>query len=497
MMGLSPSGRLVTMLGVLCLPALPALAQYTPVWSDEFIGTTLDLTNWEYMLGDGSDYGMAGWGNNEWQYYTSRPENVYVSGGALHIVARKESYAGASYTSARLRSLHKRDFLYGRIEARMKVPSGKGLWPAFWMLPTDSPYGGWAASGEIDILETVNVATTIYGTIHYGGSWPNNVHTGGSYSSATDFGLGFHTYALEWEPDVMRWYVDGLLYHTETSSTWYSTAAPNNARAPFDTPFHLLLNVAVGGNWPGYPDDSTVFPQELIVDWVRVSQLPPSPSQSPYGGVPATVPGKIEAEDFDLGAEGEAYHDCDANNQGGKYRTNVGVDIEDCAAGGYNIGWMCGGEWLEYTINAMYSGPYIIELRTSSQTAGGLCHLEFDGVNGTGNIVAPVTGGWQSWASVWARAELAVGEQVMRFANDPAAANYNLNYIRLYSAADFNRNGVLSVDDLAGVCTCVAGPGVTTPPAGCTPDAFARADLDGDGDVDVHDLDAFQRASAW
>ena len=141
-----------------------AVGQTTLVWSDEFDGPTVDPANWEFMIGNGAEYGIPGWGNNELQYYTSRAQNVYVSGGALHIVARRESYAGYEYTSARLRTMNRREFLYGRIEARMILPSGQGLWPALWMLPTNSPYGGWAASGEIDIMESVNIPTRVYGT---------------------------------------------------------------------------------------------------------------------------------------------------------------------------------------------------------------------------------------------------------------------------------------------------------------------------------------------
>ncbi|MCA9256927.1 MAG: glycoside hydrolase family 16 protein, partial [Phycisphaerales bacterium] len=127
-----------------------ASADQQLIWSDEFDGTTLNANNWSYQLGDGSQYGLAGWGNNELQYYTSRPENIYVANGELHIVARQESFSGYNYTSARIRTENKADFLYGRIEARIRIPSTKGIWPAFWMLPTDSPLGGWASSGEID-----------------------------------------------------------------------------------------------------------------------------------------------------------------------------------------------------------------------------------------------------------------------------------------------------------------------------------------------------------
>lgn len=489
-MKLATAGSVAAIVVILVTAASAAVGQYNLIWSDEFDGPTLDPNNWECMIGDGTAYGLpAGWGNNELEYYTSRSENVYLSGGFLHIVARKESYQGHEYTSARLRSLHKREFLYGRIEARIKVPSGQGFWPAFWMLPTDSPYGGWAASGEIDIVESVNVPMTVYGTIHYGGGWPNNVSSGGSYQNGSSFANAYHVYALEWEPDVMRWYCDGNLYYTVGSSTWYSTAAPGNDRAPFDTPFHILLNLAVGGNWPGYPDGSTVFPQQLLVDYVRVYQLP---AQSPYSGTAYGIPGQIEAENFDLGAEGEAYHDCDSANQGGQYRTSSGVDIEACSAGGYNVGWMCGGEWMEYTVNVGQAGPYAIEARVASQATGGLFWIEFDGVDVTDDIVVPVTGGWQTWTSVWVRADLPAGVQIMRFVNGGTSQEYNLNYFRFCLAADLDRDGSVAADDMATFFGAIAGPDVTTPPAGCPLQTFLDADLDRDADVDLPDFATFQ-----
>ena len=245
---------------------------FRKVWSDEFDGTSLNTKNWEPLIGDGTAYGVPGWGNNELQYYTARSSNVNVSSGLLHIIARRENYGGKQYTSARLRTKGNFDPLYGRFEARIKVPSGQGLWPAFWMLPSGPRYGGWASSGEIDILETVNSADRLYQTIHFGGGYPNNVSNGTNVYRATTYADGFHTYALEWEPDSLRWYIDGVETYYRTSLAWYSLSAPWNQRAPFDLPFHILLNLAVGGNWPGSPNSGTPFPAELQVDWVRCYQ---------------------------------------------------------------------------------------------------------------------------------------------------------------------------------------------------------------------------------
>lgn len=238
------------------------------IWHDEFDGAVIDLTKWEHEVN------AQGGGNNELQYYTDRSQNSWVEDSVLVIQALKEHYTGPEgtreYTSARLRTRNRGDWKYGRFEIRAKLPSGQGLWPAIWMLPTDWVYGGWAASGEIDIMELLgHEPQKVYGTLHYGGEWPNNVHTGDAYSlSGGSFTTDFHTFTLDWDSTQFRWYVDDILYQTQTS--WYSTgyAYP----APFDQRFHLLLNVAVGGNWPGNPDNTTSFPQRMEVDYVRVFQ---------------------------------------------------------------------------------------------------------------------------------------------------------------------------------------------------------------------------------
>ncbi len=237
------------------------------VWSDEFDGDSLDAALWSYQTGTGSEYGLDGWGNNELQYY--REENVSVADGVLTITAKRENIETSQFTSGRIRTIDKGDWTYGRFEFRAKMPEGQGLWAAIWMLPTDQTYGGWAASGEIDIMEYLGSDTTkVYGTIHYGGQWPDNKSMGTYYvTSDTAFHRDFHTFALEWQEGKLRWYVDGERFQNLISG-WYSSAAP--FPAPFDERFHLLINLAVGGNWPGNPDLSTQFPQELVIDYVRV-----------------------------------------------------------------------------------------------------------------------------------------------------------------------------------------------------------------------------------
>ncbi len=245
----------------------PASAQYELVWQDEFNGTSLDLSKWEPMIGNGCP-GICGWGNNELQYY--RAENATVGGGTLKITARRQNFGGAQYTSARLRTKNKGDWTYGRFEMRAKLPFGQGMWPAFWMLPTDDVYGTWAASGEIDIMEAVGFdPARVHGTTHFGGMFPNNTYAGGSYTLPSgSFSNEFHEFAIEWEEGEIRWYMDDVHYRTQTS--WWTPGAA--FPAPFNERFHLLLNLAVGGNWPGNPDGSTQFPQTYEVDWVRVYQ---------------------------------------------------------------------------------------------------------------------------------------------------------------------------------------------------------------------------------
>jgi beta-glucanase (GH16 family) len=260
---------LIAFLATTCTMATAQeLPGWTLVWQDEFDGPNIDMSKWSHEVNG------SGGGNNELQYYTARTNNSFIENGNLVIQALEESYTGPDgqrdYTSARLRTLNKGDWTYGRFEARMKLPYGQGLWPAFWMLPTDWVYGGWAASGEIDIMEIVGDEPDIlHGTIHYHGGWPDNQYSGGSYALPTgDFSDDFHVFAIEWEYGEIRWYIDGIHYHTETS--WDTTASGAPFPAPFDERFHILLNVAVGGNWPGSPDGSTVFPQRMTVDYVRV-----------------------------------------------------------------------------------------------------------------------------------------------------------------------------------------------------------------------------------
>ena len=238
------------------------------VWSDEFDGESLDYSKW------GVQENAFGGGNDELQIYTDRPKNVRVENGNLVIEAHRDNAGIAGtvreYSSGLVRTKHRGDWKYGRIEVRAKLPIGQGMWPAIWMRPTDDKYGTWASSGEIDIMEyRGQTPNEVLGTLHYGAPWPNNTHSGASYFLPSGgFNDDFHTFDVDWQPGKMVWSVDGKPYQTQTK--WHSDGG--EFPAPFDERFHLILNLAVGGKFLGAPDATTTFPQQLLVDYVRVYQ---------------------------------------------------------------------------------------------------------------------------------------------------------------------------------------------------------------------------------
>jgi beta-glucanase (GH16 family) len=273
-----PSLAIIT---ALLLYSTSALAQQCQplVWEDDFNQTSIDTSVWDVQTGDGCDQGagMCGWGNSELQSYQA--DNITLANGIMTIQAKKERIKSTQYTSGRIRTANMAgsgEWTYGRFEARMKIPEGQGMWPAFWMLPTD-PVEGWPMSGEIDIFESVGQSANMsYGTLHYGQPWPDNSHTGGSMlMQPGKWSDDFHTYTVEWESDEIRWYVDNMLYSVKT----VADLAPEDW--PFDgrNNFHLILNLAVGGTWGGTVDDAAL-PQTLAVDYVRV-----------YGGVQPNLTG--------------------------------------------------------------------------------------------------------------------------------------------------------------------------------------------------------------
>jgi len=306
---------------------LPLLSSWKLVWSDEFDGELIDRTKWSF------DLDCWGGGNAERQCFTDSPENARIEEGALVITARRERVTGPSlperlrgpdtasetvsreYSSARLVTRGHAAWRYGRIEVRARLPRGQGVWPAIWMLPENSFYGAWAASGEIDIMEAVNlgvpcedcvsgVEDRVLGTLHYGAEWPNN-HYSGSEVTLPNLAQGSHTFALEWSPQGMTWSVDGSPFACQTPAHWFTTSEVGQGRpaAPFDQPFHLILNVSVGGglaerkNLGGVHPE--VFPQSMIVDFVRVYEwagegdapAPSGPCEPAFRGDSSTTGG--------------------------------------------------------------------------------------------------------------------------------------------------------------------------------------------------------------
>jgi beta-glucanase (GH16 family) len=493
------------------------------VWSDEFDADSIDASKWQHEVN------ARGGGNSELQFYTDRPENSFVDGGALVIVAREEMFTGddgtREFTSARLRTKRMGDWTYGRFEVRARMPEGQGLWPAIWLLSTDRDYGVWAASGEIDIVEMIGQKPEeAVGTLHYGRPFPQNTFSGAPFRLPEGtFADDFHTFTVEWLPGRIRWFVDDSLYQEQTS--WFSSGG--DYPAPFNRRFHMIINLAVGGDFPGPPDASTALPKRLEVDYVRVYQeTGKSPSvrieepetgsnfepgatisisaeagdldgnvssvifeqgeailariqeppfefsiaaaqsgcynllarvmddegrvaedgplsfsvgdecgRGPYLVRAHEVPGRIEAEHFDLGGDGIAYSDTEARNIGLEMRASEGVDIEYTAdAGrGYNVGWIEVGEWLRYTVDVLEPGVYEVAARVASEQAGGRLAVEVGGNQVSGRFAA--TGGWQNWTTATlGRINLEAGVQDLRLMFE--SSSFNLNWIRLERTGD-------------------------------------------------------------
>ncbi|RTQ48982.1 glycosyl hydrolase family protein [Hymenobacter gummosus] len=364
----------------LCLSATPgATAQtYQQVWADEFNGSI--SSSWVFETGGG------GWGNNEKQYY--QRANATTTSTDLVITARKESVGGYPYTSARMKTQGLKQFTYGKMEARIKLPLGQGLWPAFWMLGANIGQVGWPACGEIDVMEQVNADSRAYGTVH----WDSNGYA--SYGGNTPVAANvYHVYSVEWEPSYIRWFVDGVKYHE------INIAGNAGGTEEFQRPFFLLLNLAVAGNWPGQTVDESKLPAAMYVDYVRVYQKTSTPPSSTL----------IQAE---------------------SYSSMNGVQVEACSEGGQNVGYVDAGDWMAYNnINFPTSGSYTIEYRVASPSGGTLSSDLNAGAIQLGNTAVPATGGWQTWTTVSRTVNVNAG--TYNFGVFAQTGGWNLNWIRI------------------------------------------------------------------
>ncbi|WNS46930.1 RICIN domain-containing protein [Paenibacillus sp. MMS20-IR301] len=330
-----------------------AASSWNLAWSDEFDGSSLNTSNWTAETGTGS----GGWGNNELQYYTNRTQNLQVTGGNLVITALKESYGGMNYTSARIKTQGLKNFTYGKIEARIKLPSGQGIWPAFWMLGSNINTVGWPSSGELDIMERVNNNAFVNGTVH----WDAGGHAEyGQVSGSLDFSQ-YHVYSVEWDSKYIKWFVDGNQFNQ-----FYIENGTGNTEE-FQRPFFLLLNLAVGGNWPGAPNSSTSFPAQMLVDYVRVYQAGAPSSGIVSGGI-YTLACKASGKVLDVkdvstadGAKMHQWTNYTASNQ--QFR------IESTGDGYYKLTAMHSGKLLDVPNASTASGVQLQQANDNGSNA--------------------------------------------------------------------------------------------------------------------------------
>lgn len=443
------------------------------VWSDEFNGSI--GPDWVFETGNGA----SGWGNNELEYY--RRENAGIESNALVITAKREDFGGFRYTSARMKTQGIRNFRYGRIEARMRLPSFMGAWPAFWMLGANLPQVGWPDSGEIDVMEHINNEDRTYGTIH----WRDHNGIYAQYGGNTAIGVtDWHVYAVEWDANAIRWYVDGNKFHEA------NIQGGINGTEEFHRDFFLLLNFAIGGNWPGFNVDESRLPAKMYVDYVRVytpsggaTGVASAYQDCNYAGYSVALPegsytlSQLQARGVrndDLSSlrvnagyqitlyqddnftgpsvtktadtaclVGDGFNDratslvvarvsqpWSLTLQAESFSAQSGVQVEACSEGGSNVGWIETADWMAYNgIAFPASGNYRIEYRVASPSGGTLSlDLNAGGIL-LGQVQVPATGGWQNWTTVSHTVTVAAGTYNLGLYAQQGG--WNINWIRI------------------------------------------------------------------
>ncbi len=464
-------------------------------WSDEFDGTAVDRTKWNFQTGGG------GWGNGEAQYYTDGA-NATVANGLLTIEARKENFGGNEFTSTRMNTSGKGDFLYGRVEVKAKLPKTGGTWPAIWTLPTDWAYGNWPNSGEIDIMEhTGNGYGTILGTIHTQ-AYNHSIGTAkGGSTKLDDVTNTFHTYIIEWYPDRIDWYVDDNYFFT------FNNENKTPAEWPFDKRMHMLLNVAIGGGLGGTIDKTGVWPQQMTVDYVRIYKFDfgegDNIAPSNVTNLNAVASGididltwtastdnkyvdkyyifkndvlidstsgckykvtnlealkeytfAIQAKDFGRNLSGKTTIKATTGDvtsysvpgiiQAENYLYMSGIQTETCtdAGAGTNVSHISVNDWLEYNIDVKSTGKYILTARVAAQSLKGSFQVLDKDKNVLTTIETPITGAWQTWTSVTSGSfNLNAGKQ--RLTIKSLAMDYNINWFEISSDNTTSVNDVI------------------------------------------------------
>jgi beta-glucanase (GH16 family) len=452
-------------------------------WSDEFNGTEVDNSKWNFQVGGG------GWGNGEAQYYTDG-NNSSVENGCLIIEARQETVGSNQYTSSRMNNANKGDFLYGRIEVRAKLPSTGGTWPAIWTLPTDWIYGNWPDAGEMDIMEhTGNNLNYVFGTIHTGAYNHQDGTQVGSGVLLDNVVDSFHIYTLEWYPDHLDWYYDDQIIFT------YENEYKTFAEWPFDTPHHLLINIAVGGGLGGTINHNGVWPQQMKVDYVRIYDFDLGAGDTIAPSTPTNLQAAVEGVNVELtwntsidneyvekyyifqnnqlidSIAGTIYmvkfldplteytFGVQAKDFGGNfsdplttmattediekilipgqfeaedYLNKQGMEAEPCTdiGGGVNMAFIDEGDWLNYYVDVANDGEYFLATRAASQSQNGNLELLNENEDVLVSVETPVTGGWQNWETTVSESfNLNAGVQRIRI--KALSPEFNLNWFAI------------------------------------------------------------------